>query len=229
MTAFRDRSVRLREPEADRRKWLRAIAATGGMLAVLPSAALWAADPGDGGESRLPALAEVEAGAILGSVSAPITIVEYSSFSCAHCADFHNNIFEKLLEAYIETGKVRYIVHDFPLNALALSVAKLAWCGGQRRYFEIAAVLWQDWAQWIKQPDPLPELIQRVAALGVERTAIDACLADQALEERILRVQVRALRELAVDRTPTFVIHGEPYPGMMSFHRFQEIIDRLLE
>jgi protein-disulfide isomerase len=199
------------------------------MLAVLPSASLRAAHPGDGAESRSPALSEVEAGAILGSATAPITIVEYSSFSCAHCADFHNNIFKKLLSTYIETGKVRYVIHDFPLNELALSLAKLAWCGGQRRYFDIATVLWRDWAQWIKQPDPLPELIQRVSALGLERTAIDACLADRALEERILRIQLRAFRDLAIDRTPTFVIHGERYPGMLSFRRFQAVIDPLLE
>lgn len=164
----------------------------------------------------------------LGDPNAPLTILEYSSLTCPHCAHFHSETLPALKERYIETGKVRLVYRDFPLDQRALEAAVLAHCGGPDRYYGFVDVLFKQQASWARAEDlgPLKQ-IGRLAGLTEE--AMDACLADQALIDAILQVRLDGQEEYEISSTPTFVIGDEVVSGALGIDEFAEIIDPLVD
>lgn len=164
----------------------------------------------------------------LGDPNAPVTVIEYFSLTCPHCRWFHKNIFARLKADYVDTGKVRFVARDFPLNAPALHAAMLAHCAGDDRYFTFIHVLFEtfdDWTTAYNYPDALAQLGELG---GVTRDRFQACLADKALEERILQSIADARAEYGVNGTPTVIVNGHRYEGKMSFEAFAQHLDRLL-
>ena len=164
----------------------------------------------------------------LGDPNARVTVIEYFSLTCPHCRWFHKNIFARLKAAYVDTGKVRFVARDFPLNAPALHAAMLAHCAGDDRYFTFIHVLFEtldDWTTAYNYPDALAQLGELG---GVTRDRFQACLADKALEERILQSIADARAEYGVNGTPTVIVNGQRYEGKMSFEAFAQHLDRLL-
>lgn len=158
----------------------------------------------------------------LGAARAPITIVEYSSMTCPHCADFEENVFPMLQSKYIDTGKVRFVSREFPLDIKAAAASMLARCaadGDGPKYFEATTMLF-------KQQGPLMErttdTLKAVGGrFGLNEQAVEACVKDQALLDKLSADQRFALDELKVDATPTFFINGERLKGSMSFEEFE--------
>jgi protein-disulfide isomerase len=158
----------------------------------------------------------------LGPAKAPITIVEYSSMTCPHCADFEENVFPMLQSKYIDTGKVRFVSREFPLDIKAAAASMLARCaanGDGPKYFEATTMLF-------KQQGPLMErttdTLKAVGGrFGLNDQAVEACVKDQALLDKLSADQRFALDELKVDATPTFFINGERLKGSMSFEEFE--------
>ncbi len=165
----------------------------------------------------------------LGSSDAPIIVVEYFSFSCSHCARFHREAFPKLERNYNETGKVRFVVRDFPLNITALTAAALARCIGPDRYFETVDILWRRWDDWINETDTGPGLVSVLSSEGFDESLLQRCLNDKSFEDRVLNSYVEGARDHGVDRTPTFLINGKKYIGLSSYGRFAAILDALLD
>jgi protein-disulfide isomerase len=159
----------------------------------------------------------------LGHAKAPITIVEYSSMTCPHCADFEENVFPMLQSKYIDTGKVRFVSREFPLDIKAAAASMLARCaanGDAPKYFEATTMLF-------KQQGPLMEhttdTLKAVGnRFGMTEQAVEACVKDQALLDKLSADQKFALDELKVDATPTFFINGERLKGSMSFEEFEQ-------
>jgi len=164
----------------------------------------------------------------IGDENAPVSMIEYSSLSCPHCANFHNNTYPELKKRYIDTGKVWMIFRDFPLNQPAVQATVVAHCGGPERYVSFIDVMFKTQATWAQSPDSVSEL-KKIARLGgLSEEQVDACLHDQELIDGILRGRLAWQQEHDVQSTPTFVINGEVYPGNRSIDEFAAIIEPLI-
>ncbi len=201
-----------------------ALVPMGGLAAVVIAAPLWAGLV-FAQDSSVPAPVELA----LGQSDAPVTVVEYFSFSCSHCARFHWDTFPGLKRNYIDTGKVRFVVRDFPLNMAALAAATLARCIGPERYFEAVNILWSLWDDWINEADTGPTLVSVLSSEGFDESLLQRCLNDKAFEDQVLASYVVGSRDHGVDQTPTFLINGKKYIGLSSYGRFAAILDSLLE
>ncbi len=165
---------------------------------------------------------------VLGDADAPVTILEYSSLTCPHCARFHNETLPRIKERYIDTGKARLVYRDFPFDQTAVLAAAVAHCAGKKRYFGFLEVLFRTQKSWAESDNPLEALVRVSRLGGLKREAIEACIADQELLDRILASRLNGAREFNVNSTPTFIINGEKVVGAQPFERFEEILEGLL-
>jgi protein-disulfide isomerase len=164
----------------------------------------------------------------VGDPAAPVTIVEYSSFTCPHCAAFHANTLPELKKRYIDTGKVRLVLRDYPLDQNALTAAVIAHCAGPERQPQFAEVFFAQQSNWARASDPTAALKQLAQLGGLGSAEIDACLADKDLENAILQAQLDAQNKYDIRSTPSFIIDGKTYAGGQTIEKFAEIIDPLL-
>jgi protein-disulfide isomerase len=178
--------------------------------------------------SRRPALAATYGERALGPADAPVTIIEYASLTCPHCAAFHHETFGKLREAYIDTGKVRFVFRDFPLDGVALRAAALAHCGGDERYFGFLDVLFQTQGTWSRADDPMAELVKIGRLGGLDEATARACLDDRDLIDAIVGSYQRGQDEFGVESTPTLIINGDVFDGERTFENLSKVIDGLL-
>jgi protein-disulfide isomerase len=165
---------------------------------------------------------------VMGDPKAPVTIIEYSSLSCPHCAHFHNDVYKNIKSKYILNGKVKYVIRDFPLNSAALLAAKIAHCGGNDRYFDFVGTLfeWQDmWAFTREYMYPL-EKIAKLGGLTDEK--YKECTTDKKIEDFILNRAMKANNALEIDQTPTFFINGERFGGAKPYSFYEQIIEKKL-
>ncbi len=165
----------------------------------------------------------------LGRADAPVTIEEFSSLTCPHCATFHAETLPKIKKDYIDTGKVRLVFTDFPLDPLALAAALVARCMPEKRYFGFLEALFSTQGGWSRSPRPLEDLRRLARMGGMNDQQVDACLADQSLLQAIQTKRTEAHRIHDIRSTPTFVIAGEKVSGAMSYEHFRAVIDKALE
>jgi protein-disulfide isomerase len=151
---------------------------------------------------------------ILGSAEAPVTIIEYASMTCPHCAHFHETTFPDLKKKYIDTGKVRFIFREFPLDPLAAAGSMLARCAGDGKYFPMIESLFAQQKDWVTQK-PLQPMLGIAKQAGFTQESFDKCLANQAMLDGIEASRNRA-QKLGVNSTPTFFINGKIYRGAMT-------------
>ncbi len=164
----------------------------------------------------------------IGAADAPVTMIEYASLTCPHCARFHQETLPRLKEAYIDTGKVKLIYRDFPFDELGLRAAIMARCAAPSRFFGLIEVLFRGQDRWSRAKDPVTALrrIGRMAGISTER--FDACMADRKIGDAILGVRLEAAREQEVTSTPTFFINGRKVSGNQPYEVFDEIIRSLV-
>ncbi len=166
---------------------------------------------------------------VLGNPNAPVTIIEYASLTCSHCAHFHNEVLPKLKERYIAPGKVRLIYRDFPLDQTALAAAALAHCAGPDRYFSMLEVLFRTQSNWARADDPVAALKQLGKLGGLSEESMNACFADEKLTNGILQGRLAGENQYKIGSTPTFIIDGKAYPGSRDVDEFAKLIDPLLD
>jgi protein-disulfide isomerase len=164
----------------------------------------------------------------LGSQNAPITIVEFSSMTCSHCAAFAENVFPMLQSRYIDTGIVRFVSREFPLEIKAAGAAMLARCaatGDATRYFAVLTMLFRAQDDLI---DHTTETLKEVGGhFGMSGDAVEACVKDQDLLNKLKADQKFAYDRLKVDATPTFFINGTRVKGAISFEELEARLARL--
>ena len=164
----------------------------------------------------------------LGKPDAKITVIEYASLSCPHCANFNKDVLPKIKAEYIDKGLVRWVFRDYPLNRPAFQAAILAHCASPMRYFSLVDQLFQSQDYWLTQPDPLAALKQIGASVGVDDKAFEACLNDEALKNKILTRVQEANDKYKVDATPTFVIKGVTHAGELPYDDFKKLLDQAI-
>ena len=153
---------------------------------------------------------------ILGKADAPVTIVEYASLTCPHCATFHNKTLPALKKDYIETGKVRLIFRDFPFDIVAMAGTMLSRCAGPDKFFSFTEVLFRDQEKWAFADEPDKKLRDLAVANGFTQESFDACLQKQDIYDGVLAVRKRGHEEYKVDSTPTLFINGVMYRGALT-------------
>lgn len=165
----------------------------------------------------------------LGSDQAPVTLVEYASLSCSHCADFHNKVFPELKEKYIETGKVRYVFREFPLNNEAFAAAALARCVGDDKFFAFVDALFTTQQSWFCQDcDAAAELKKLWKQAGFGEDKFKQCLdpkTNKAQLDAIIAIKERGAKKFGVDSTPTFFVNGEKVAGVTSLEDLEKAIE----
>jgi protein-disulfide isomerase len=163
-----------------------------------------------------------------GPADAKVTIIEYASLTCPHCATFHRDTYPALKSRYIDTGKVRYVLREFPLDPLATAGFMLARCDGEQKYYAIVDMLFQQQRAWTSTDKPLDALRQMMRQAGFSQEKFDSCLKDQKLYDAVNAVKNRGMETFKVDSTPTFFINGQRHPGNMSIDELEKIIKPIL-
>ena len=168
---------------------------------------------------------------VMGKDDAPVTIVEYASMTCPHCAHFQETTFPELKKNYIDTGKVKYILREFPLDNLAAAAFMLARCAGELdsgKYYAMVDTLFAQQSQWAVEK-PIPHLMAISKQAGFTEKSFEACLQNQKLLDGIEAVRQRAIKQFEVNSTPTFFIDGKRYVGALSIDEVKKAVDPLLE
>jgi protein-disulfide isomerase len=164
---------------------------------------------------------------VMGKADAPVTIVEYASMTCPHCAHFHETTLPSLKTKYIDTGKARLILREFPFDPRAEGGFMLARCSNEN-YFPMVDVLFKQQQTWATAENASAALLQIAKLAGFTQERFEACLTDQKLLDQIRAVRERGTKDFGVDSTPTFFINGKQYKGALSIEEMSAIIDGML-
>ena len=200
-----------------------------GMIAVA-FAAFFAAVAG---LSPAPALANgplpADQDMALGDPNAPVTVIEYASMTCPHCAKFHTDYLPEIKKKYIDTGKVRLVFREFPLDRAAIQASILARCSGADRFFPYISILFNQQSKWARAKDQTAELAKLGQMGGLSVDDFNACLADKKLGDGILKTRKDGSDEHKINSTPSFIIDGKTLGGALSLAAFSEAVDPLLK
>lgn len=163
----------------------------------------------------------------LGQADAPVTIIEYMSLGCPHCKKFHEVILPQVKADYLDTGKARIVFRDFPLDGVALAGAQLTRCVSPMAYFAMVDTLFAQQETWHVQ-NGAPMIANIAKGAGMDQATFDACLANQALREKIANGAKQAQEVYKVEATPTFFINGRKMGGVGDYAPFKEAVEAAL-
>ena len=164
---------------------------------------------------------------ILGAEDAKVTIVEYASATCPHCAAFHANVYPELKKEFIDTGKVRFIAREFPLDDLALAAFMVARCVPDDKYFDMLSLLYEQQRTWAGQ-NARDELLKLAKLAGLSEAQFDECLKNEDLAKGILDIRKDGADKYGVNATPTFYINGKKMEGERDIEGFRKAIDEAM-
>lgn len=171
----------------------------------------------------------------LGDKKAPVVMIEYASLSCPHCAMFYREAFEKIKVEYIDTGKLKFVYRDFPLNQQALVAAMVSECRAadekenrSEKYYGLVKALFKTQDSWAFDPK-YTEKLESIAKLdGMSSERFKSCIEDQKLQNKVLQLRMEAAKSLQLHSTPTFFINGEISEGYVDYLTLKKIIDKKL-
>jgi protein-disulfide isomerase len=161
----------------------------------------------------------------LGNADAKVTIVEYSSMTCPHCQNFHVNVLPHVQKTYIDSGKVRFIFREFPLDQLAMAVAMIARAAPEDKYFEVVQLYFDRLNVWARSDKPLDAIRNVAKQIGFTDESFKAALSDQKMLDAITQIRARASDTFKVNATPTFFINGKKADEFYS----PETVDKTLQ
>jgi protein-disulfide isomerase len=165
---------------------------------------------------------------VLGNPDAPITIIEFASLTCPHCATFHTDILPEIKTNYIDEGLAKLVYRNFPLDQLALYAAMMVECAPPENYFNLLGVLFRTQAQWGASAEPVAALEQIGRTAGLSPEAIAACTNDEAAVERLLTRAQEGQNKYEVQSTPSFVINGRIVKGALPYEEFDAILRNMV-
>lgn len=167
---------------------------------------------------------------VMGQLDAPVEVIEYASFTCPHCAQFHETVFDRIKENYIDTGKVRFVYREVYFDKFGLWAGMVARCAGPEKYFPVTDMIYDTQEQWIGNGEAatIAENLRKIGLkAGMTKEALDACLNDnEKAQAMVATYQANATRD-GIDSTPSFVIDGQKYSNM-TYEEFADVIDEKL-
>ncbi len=167
----------------------------------------------------------------LGAEDAPVTIIEYASFTCPHCARYHEDVFGNLKSEYVDTGKVSFIMRDVYFDRLGLWAAMLARCGGPEKFFGVSDLIYSKQREWTKgetNADIVQNLLKLGRLAGMADDQMNACLQDNAKAQALVATYQKNQEKDDITSTPSFIVNGTKHPNM-SLADFKQVIDALIE
>lgn len=166
---------------------------------------------------------------VQGKADAPVTIVEYASMTCTHCAAFHTETYPTLVSKYVDTGKVKFILREFPLDPLATAGFMLARCAGPEKRSAVVDLLFTQQKNWAFVDKPLEALAGILKQTGMSKESFETCLKDQKLYDEVNQVRDAGSQKFAVSATPTFYFNGTKVSGEITPDTLAKILDPLLK
>jgi protein-disulfide isomerase len=166
---------------------------------------------------------------VQGSAAAPVTIVEYASMTCTHCAAFHEETWPKLKTKYVDSGKVKFILREFPLDPLATAGFMLARCAGPDKRNAIVDLLFTQQKNWAFVDKPIDALAGLVKQAGISQADFEACLKNQTLYDQVNQIREIASKKFKVSGTPTFFVNGKEMNGERAIEDFDKVLEPLLK
>lgn len=165
---------------------------------------------------------------VLGKDDAPLTVIEFASLTCPHCAHFDENVMPKLKAEWIDTGKARLDYRDLPTGPVNLSIAgaMIAQCAPKDHYFGLIDLLFRSQDRWVGAPHPLDELKRVVGLAGLSSSDVDACLAKRDLGDAIQTRAQLGTQQFGIESTPSLVIGGKVYAGVGSYEEIKPVLER---
>lgn len=164
----------------------------------------------------------------MGPADAKVVLVEYASLTCPHCARFHTSVLPDIKKEFVDTGKVRYVYRDFPLDRLALGAAMVARCAGRDSFFGFIDTFYAAQGQWSRASNPISALGNLAKLGGMSQTKFEACLKDVEVQNGILQQRLEASNEFKVQATPTVFVNGARYGGGMTLDQMRTLLNRKL-
>lgn len=164
-----------------------------------------------------------------GDPDAPITMHEYASLTCSHCARFNTAVLPEFEEEFIKTGRVKIVFHDFPLDGVAVRAHQLARCAPDNQYFPLLDMMFKAQSSWIASDDPLAALVGLAGLAGITPEMANACFAEEALVDGILQARLEASEKHEIQSTPTFIFNDdeERIVGSQPIDAFRRVIEKL--
>ncbi len=162
---------------------------------------------------------------VLGSPMAPVTIIEYASMTCSHCADFKEKTLPQVKKEWVETGKANYVLRDLPWDNMALGMAKVARCVPSSQFYPLAEAFFAKQKQIVTSPDPMSEIKATAALAGLTPAQVEACITDENLHKQVLASKETARTVLAIKGTPTFFINGAELDGAVNYSQINKALE----
>jgi protein-disulfide isomerase len=194
--------------------------------------AAFAADPAPSSPAAKPAAPAAPASGapvyrefIQGNPKAKVTVIEYASLTCGHCKAFQDTTYVDLKKNYIDTGKIRFVYRDFPLDGLAAGGALLARCAPGDKGKVMIDLMFKNQAEWVRSPSPLEPLRGYAQLAGMSSADVDACLKNEGIMNKIREVQETASSQYKVDATPTLFVNEQKFPGVAEYSALSKAID----
>ena len=188
-----------------------------GLWSVAPRDTLTAVSPAQAQETAAPAATTELKDMTMGQEDAPVTMIEYASYTCPHCANFHATVMKDLKKDYIDTGKVKFVYREVYFDRYGLWATMVARCGGEMRYFGIHDILYDTQEEWAASDDPnvvVGNLKKIGRTAGMDDATIDACLKDGENAQALVTRYEAQMAEYDIKGTPTFVINGTVHSNM---------------
>lgn len=237
-TLIYEEIMQMSEMQLTKRQLLGGVAVATASLAVFSSANAAVEIPKPDGDVDMAAV--LKPGSlpemVIGKDDAKVTIVEYMSMTCPHCANFHNKTFDEIKKKYVDTGKARFIIREFPFDPRSAAAFMLARCNPSKpedmstadQYFPMVSMLFKQQQTWVAAQDGRAALLQMSKLAGFSEDSFTKCLTNQKLLDEVNATRERGSKEFGVNATPTFLINGKRYSGDMSVDIMSALIDSML-
>lgn len=165
----------------------------------------------------------------IGKPEAPVLIIDYSSLTCHHCANFYLDVIPQIQKKYVDPGYVRIVFRDFPGDKVSLEAHQIAWCKGEIKYLDFVKLLYSTQEKWLSAPDPIAALKSIVAQNGISAEQFDAALKNQELLEKIISVRLEGQQKYKINATPTIIINAKMHNKALSMQEIDDILKPILE
>jgi len=164
---------------------------------------------------------------VLGKADAPITIIEYASLTCPHCAHFAVDVLPKLKQKWIDTGKAKLVLRDFPLDEPALRAAMAARCAPPDKFYPLVDTFFAQQENWVTSRDYRAALEKLAKLAGIGDKQFKTCIEDKKLEDQVAQSRLTAAQQLGVNSTPSFFVDGKKFEGAPTFEAFDQLLSAL--